>query len=153
MKTHITTLFALVALAASGVVNAEASATLAQRPQVVAASKQRSSESTATKLSPEEMAFAAKLSDSNRKAFTEKLTVEQRQAAMKAAKSATISNAPDEAVARIFHGNDLALVEVEDHDSIASADELIEDLQEEEDHDSIASADELIEDLQDEDSF
>lgn len=131
MKTLMTTLFALVSFSVGTSVSAEAAAMLAQRPQVVAPAKHRSSDSAAAKLSPEEMAFVAKLSDANRRVFIEKLSAEQRQAAMKAAKKATVSNAPDEAVSRIFHGHDLALVEIEEKDAIASADELMDEIQDE----------------------
>ena len=72
----------------------------AQKPQVVAQAAQKA-EAVATKLSAEEQAFAAKLSDQNRKAFADKFSAEQRKAAMAAAKTSTVANAADEAVAKM----------------------------------------------------
>lgn len=83
--------FALAMLTAGVSLSANEVASAAQKPQVV--------EAAALKLSVEEQAFAAKLSDQNRKAFTEKLTADQRKAAMAAAKVSTAANAANDAVA------------------------------------------------------
>ena len=94
-----------------------------QKPQVVTSS----TSPAATRLSVEEQAFAAKLSDANRKAFIEKLTVEQRKLAISAAKSATVANAADEAVAKILNSSAVAIVEETENASIASAEEAVQE--------------------------
>ena len=72
-------------------------------------------ESKATQLSSDEQAFAAKLSDQNRKTFTGKLSAEQRKAAMVAVKNG--ANA-DDAVQRM-----LAATEIKEGNFVASSDE------------------------------
>ena len=100
MKNQMTMMLAVCGLMAGVSLNAEKTA---HKPQVVTSSvADKVAEST--KLSVEELAFAAKLSDSNRKVFIEKLTVEQRLLAMAAAKSATVADAADEAVSKILSG-------------------------------------------------
>lgn len=118
MKKQMTMMLALCGLAAGVSANAEN-----QKPQVVTSSTpQKAYEATATKLTTEELAFAAKLSDANRKAFTEKLTVEQRKLAIAAAKNATVANAADEAVAKILNNNAIATSEKNEKAAVASAD-------------------------------
>ncbi|MBS0605533.1 MAG: hypothetical protein KF898_00380 [Parachlamydiales bacterium] len=119
MKKQMTMMLALCGLA--GGVSAHAENTV-QKPQVVTSSTpQKAYEATATKLTAEELAFASKLSDANRKAFTEKLTVEQRKLAIAAAKNASVANAADEAVAKILNANAIATAEKNEKASIASA--------------------------------
>ena len=90
-------LFVLATMACGASLQAEtAPVNAVAKPQVVAPAVAQ-----ATKLSAEEQAFAAKLSDQNRKAFADKLTAEQRKAAMAAAKVSTAANAADEAVAKL----------------------------------------------------
>lgn len=115
MKKQMTMVLALCGLAA-GVSAHEENAI--QKPQVVTSStSQKAFEATSAKLTVEELAFAAKLSDANRKVFTEKLTVEQRKLAIAAAKNATVANAADEAVAKILNANAIA---TSDKNEIAS---------------------------------
>ncbi|MBS0653930.1 MAG: hypothetical protein JSR39_10460 [Verrucomicrobia bacterium] len=119
MKKQMTMMLALCGLAAGVSANAE---NAVQKPQVVTSSTpQKAYEATATKLTTEELAFAAKLSDANRKAFTEKLTVEQRKLAIAAAKNATVANAADEAVAKILNNNAIASSEKNEKAAVASA--------------------------------
>ncbi len=119
MKKQMTMMWALCGLVAGGAANAE---NAVQKPQVITSSTaQKAYEATATKLTAEELAFAAKLNDVNRKAFTEKLTFEQRKLAIAAAKNATVANAADEAVAKILNNNAIATSEKHEKASIASA--------------------------------
>lgn len=67
----------------------------------------------AAKLSADEQAFAAKLSDANRKAFSDKFSADQRKAAMIAVKNG--ANA-DEAVQKM-----LAAKELKDAPAVANA--------------------------------
>jgi hypothetical protein len=69
-----------------------------QKAQVSAEAVQNSLDSHVT---AEEQAFAASLNEQNRQAFLEKLSVEQRKAAMAVAKASTTPNAADEAVSKI----------------------------------------------------
>jgi len=119
MKKQMTMMLALCGLAAGVSANAE---NAVQKPQVITSSTaQKAYEATATKLTAEELAFAAKLSDVNRNAFTEKLTVEQRKLAIAAAKNASVANAADEAVAKILKNNAIAISEKNEKASIESA--------------------------------
>jgi hypothetical protein len=61
-------------------------------------------EAAATKLSAEEISFAAKLNDQNRKAFSEKLSADQRRAVMVAGKNGAN---PDEAVQRMVASKEM----------------------------------------------
>ncbi len=83
----------------------------AQKPQVVVPAA-KAVDAVTAKLSADELAFAAKLNDQNRKLFTEKLSAEQRKVAMTAAKVSTAANAADEAVAKLVSGS--ATVEKKD---------------------------------------
>lgn len=114
----MTMMFALCGLAAGVSANAE---NAVQKPQVVASSTgKKACEATAIKLTAEELAFAAKLSNGNRKAFAEKLTVEQRNLAIAAAKNATVTDAADEAVAKILNNNAIAASEKSENASAPS---------------------------------
>ena len=74
----------------------------AQKAQVVTTAK--AAENPATKLSVEEQAFCAKLSDQNRKAFSDKFSADQRKAVMVAAKNGASA---DEAVQKMGAAKDL----------------------------------------------
>ena len=97
-------MLALVAMTAGLAVNAEE----AQKAPVAAAqpavAAQKAPEATATKLSADEVSFAAKLNDQNRKAFSEKLSADQRKAVMVAGKNGANS---DEAVQRMVAAKDM----------------------------------------------
>lgn len=124
-KNQMMMIMALCALSAA--VSAQED-NIGQKPQVVAsATAEKAAECGAAKLTIEEMAFAAKLNDANRKAFIEKLTVEQRHLAMEAVKSASIANAADEAVLKIFNSKDLAVAEQVNKAEIASSEESFEE--------------------------
>lgn len=104
MKKYKMTAVTLLALFGSVALQAETAQTgaaaPAQKPQVVVPAA-KAVDAVASKLSADELAFAAKLNDQNRKAFTEKLSAEQRKVAMTAAKVSTAVNAADEAVAKL----------------------------------------------------
>ncbi len=110
-------MLALVAMTAGVTVNAETTqnaAAPAQTAQVAATTTaQKAPEATATKLSADEQAFAAKLNDQNRKSFSEKLSADQRKSAMVAAKNG--ANA-DEAVSKL-----VASKEIKDAPAVAAA--------------------------------
>lgn len=116
MKKQIASMFILCGLTAGVSLSAE---NTAQKAQVVLSSAaQNACEAAATKLTAEELSFAAKLNDANRKAFFEKLTVEQRQLAIAAAKNATVANAADEAVAKIL--NNHAVAAADKHEQVSA---------------------------------
>ncbi len=92
-------MLALATMAASLTLNADE----AQESQV-AATAQKAQESAATKLSVEEQAFVAKLTDQNRKLFSDKLSAEQRKSVMVAVKNG--ANA-DEAVQKLLASKEL----------------------------------------------
>ena len=98
MKTKSMMMLAVAALAAGTALNAEE----AQKPQVV--STQKAQETAAAKLSVEEQAFVAKLSDQNRKVFSDKFNAEQRKSVMVAVKNG--ANA-DEAVQKLLASKEL----------------------------------------------
>ena len=102
MKRNIMML-ALASMTLGLAVNAEEAA----KPQLAAV------ENAATKLSADEQAFAAKLTDQNRKSFSEKFSVDQRKAAMIAVKNG--ANA-DEAVQKM-----LAAKEMKEASAVANA--------------------------------
>ncbi len=112
MKRNTMMMLALVGMTAGlTTVNAEeaqaqnAAAAPAQKAQVVTTgTAQKTAETAATKLSVEEQAFVAKLTDQNRKAFSDKFSTEQRKAVMIAVKNG--ANA-DEAVQRMAAAKDL----------------------------------------------
>jgi hypothetical protein len=119
MKKQIALMSILCGLTVGVPLSAE---NVAQKAQVVVSSSaQNAGEAAATKLTAEELSFAAKLNDANRKAFFEKLTVEQRQLAIAAAKNATVANAADEAVAKILNHQAVAAVEKSEQASAAIA--------------------------------
>jgi hypothetical protein len=60
---------------------------------------------SSAKLTAQELAFIAKLSDANRKVFTDKFTVEERQLVIKAAKKASVAHSADEAVERMLNSS------------------------------------------------
>lgn len=68
---------------------------------------------SALTLSADEQAFAAKLTDGNRKSFTDKLSTDQRRAVMVAVKNGA---APDEAVQRM-----IAAKEIKETPAVANA--------------------------------
>jgi cellobiose-specific phosphotransferase system component IIB len=77
----------------------------AQKAQVVTTSAaQKTVEAVATKLSVDEQAFVAKLTDQNRKAFSDKFSAEQRKAVMIAVKNGASA---DEAVQRMVAAKDI----------------------------------------------
>ena len=76
-----------------------------------AATAPKAAEAVSVKLSSDEQAFSAKLNDQNRASFSQKLSEEQRQAAMVAAKNG--ANA-DEAVAHILAAQELKAASVVD---------------------------------------
>jgi hypothetical protein len=99
MKRTSMMMLALVAMTAGVAVNAEttnAAATTAA--PAAAAVAQKAPEAAATKLSADEQAFVAKLNDQNRKAFSEKLSADQKKSVMVAVKNG--ANA-DEAVQKM----------------------------------------------------
>lgn len=104
MKKSTMMTLSLVAMTVGGAVNAEntnntAAAASKAQTQVVA---QKAPE--AAKLSADEQAFVAKLNDQNRKAFTERLSAEQKKSVMVAVKNG--ANA-DEAVQKMLAAKDL----------------------------------------------
>jgi hypothetical protein len=103
MKKNTMMMLVLVALATDISVNAENASVPARKV----------TETVVTMLSTDELAFAAKLSDSNRKSFNDKLSVEQRKAIMIAVKNG--ANA-DEAVQ-----NMLAAKEMKDVPAVVNA--------------------------------
>lgn len=122
MKKKAIVILALCGLTAAVFLSAEK---MSHKPQVVTSdTASKASESSAGRLSVEELAFAAKLSDANRKAFIEKLTVEQRELAMVAARSASVANAADEAVAKILEINAIATAQEIADAAVAVADEI-----------------------------
>lgn len=84
----------------------------ADQPSVApaAAPAQSTQQQSATNLSADELAFAAKLNEQNRKVFSSQFTSKQRQAAMEASQVAAASSAagqktamaPNEAVAKVM---------------------------------------------------
>ena len=105
----ITMMLALVALTAG--VSVSADEVQAAATEVVATSC--ASEAASCKLSADEQAFSAKLSDQNRKSFGEKLSAEQRKSVMVAVKNGA---AADEAVQRM-----LAAKEMKEAPAVANA--------------------------------
>ena len=106
-KATILTLFALAAVAG----HAEHAT---QKNQVVTSSSKAVENTVASvKLTADEQAFAAKLNDQNRHSFSEKLSSEQRQAVMVAAKNGADAN---EAVAHLITAQDLKSGSVADAD-------------------------------------
>lgn len=81
-----------------------------QKNQVVTTSI-KTVEAVSVKLSSDEQAFSAKLNDQNRASFSQKLSEEQRQAAMVAAKNG--ANA-DEAVTHLVAAQELKAASVVD---------------------------------------
>ncbi len=104
MKKNMMMLLALVAMTAGVSVNAETAT-------------QNVSEITTSKLSADEQAFVAKLSDFNRKSFCEKLSTEQRKSAMTAVKNG--ANA-DEAVQNL-----VTLKDMKDSAALANAESAV----------------------------
>jgi uncharacterized protein YycO len=111
MKKNTMMMLALVGMTAGLTVNAEeaqtqnATAVPAQKAQVVTTgTAQKAMETAATKLSVEEQAFVAKLSDQNRKTFSDRFSADQRRAVLVAVKNG--ANA-DEAVLRMAAAKDL----------------------------------------------
>ena len=106
MKRNTMMMLALVGMTTGLTVNADevqtTSAPAAKAQVAPAATAQKAPE--ATKLSAEEVSFAAKLNDQNRKAFSEKLSADQRKAVMVAGKNG--ANA-DEAVQRMVAAKDM----------------------------------------------
>jgi hypothetical protein len=121
MKRKTMMMLALVGMTAGVAVNAEtnaaatpaATAPKAQTQVASPAVAQKAPEVVATKSSADEQAFVAKLNDQNRKAFNEKLSVEQRKSVMVAVKNG--ANA-DEAVQKMVAAKD-----VKDAPSVANA--------------------------------
>ena len=109
-------MLALVAMTTGVAVNAEttnAAATPAAPAAATTAVAQKAPEAAATKLSADEQAFVAKLNDQNRKAFSEKLSAEQKKSVMVAVKNG--ANA-DEAVQKM-----VAVRDVKDAPAVAHA--------------------------------
>jgi hypothetical protein len=110
MKRNTMMMLALVGMTAGlTTVNAEEgqaqSSATAQKAQIVTTeTAQKIAETAATKFSVEEQAFVAKLTDQNRKTFSDKFSAEQRKAVMIAVKNG--ANA-DEAVQRMVAAKDL----------------------------------------------
>jgi hypothetical protein len=102
MKKNSLMMLALVAMTAGVAVNAENTTCAAATTEAVS-----------TQLSADELAFAAKLNDQNRKSFNDKFSVEQRKAIMVAAKNG--ANA-DEAVQKM-----LAAKEIKNAPAVAEA--------------------------------
>lgn len=101
MKKNTTMMMlAIVGLTALTTVNAEET----QKTQVTTCTSQAVVETAATKLSVDEQAFVAKLSDQNRKTFSDKFSADQRKAVMIAVKNG--ANA-DEAVQKMVAAKDL----------------------------------------------
>lgn len=101
MKKDIVMMLGLIAMTAGVNVHAET------------ANTQKSAELSAVKLSADEQAFAAKLSDANRKSFCEKLSAEQRKYAMTAVKNGAN---PDQAVQNL-----VTFKEMKDSGALANA--------------------------------
>ena len=111
-------MLALATMTAGVAVNAEntnaaQAAPKAQAQTAAPAVAQKAPEATAAKLSADEQAFVAKLNDQSRKAFNEKLSVEQRKSVMVAVKNG--ANA-DEAVQKMVAAKD-----VKDAPAVANA--------------------------------
>jgi hypothetical protein len=110
-------MLALVGMTAGVAVNAEntqnAAAAPAQKTQVATAPAAKAPEAAAVKLSADEQAFASKLNDQNRKAFSDKLSADQRKSVMVAVKNGASA---DEAVQRM-----VAAKEMKDSPSVANA--------------------------------
>lgn len=109
MKKNIMMTLALATMAAGVAVNAEEAkmqndATAAQKAQACSSCVPQKGENVAAKISVEEQAFAAKLTDQNRKTFSEKLSVEQRKSVMVAVKNGAN---PDEAVQKLTAAKEL----------------------------------------------
>jgi len=108
MKRNTMMMLAVVGLTAGfATVNAEdvqAAVTPTQTHGVTTCTAQTIAETAATKLSVEEQTFVAKLSDQNRKAFSDKFSADQRKAVMIAVKNG--ANA-DEAVQKMVAAKDL----------------------------------------------
>ena len=113
MKKNTMMMLALVAMTAGVTVNAE---------NVQTAPAQHATEAVEVKLTADEQAFAAKLSDLNRKSFNDKFSVEQRKAIMIAVKNG--ANA-DEAVQKMLAAKEMreapAVANAEKADSATTA--------------------------------
>lgn len=109
MKSKTMMMLALAAITAGAVVNAENTNAAPKAQTQVAAPAAQSAE---VRLSADEQAFAAKLSDQNRKMFAEKLSVEQKRSVMVAVKNG--ANA-DEAVQKM-----IAAKEVKEASTVAN---------------------------------
>jgi hypothetical protein len=106
-------MLAVVAMAAGVSANAESANALAasaQKNQVVTTA-QKALEATESKLSVDEQAFAATLNDQNRKSFCDKLSAEQRQAVIVAAKNGANAN---EALQHMLTAKEMKASEVVD---------------------------------------
>lgn len=103
MKKKSMMILALAALATTFSIHAEN----------VQAMTGKATEAVASRLTADEQAFAAKLSDQNRKSFCEKLSAEQRKSAMIAVKNGA---GADEAVQNLT-----ALKEMKDSAALANA--------------------------------
>ena len=114
MKRNTMMMLALVGMTAGIAVNAETTQNTAATPVATApkAQTQVAMPAAAINLSADEQAFVAKLNDQNRKAFSEKLSIDQKKSAIIAVKNG--ANA-DEAVQKI-----VAAKEVKDIPSIAN---------------------------------
>jgi len=108
-------MLALVAMTAAVSANTEVAQNAAAPAQAVqtAAPAQKATDVAATKLSADEQAVAAKMNDQNRKAFSDKLSAEQRKAAMVAVKNGATA---DEAVQRL-----VASKEIKEAPAVANA--------------------------------
>jgi hypothetical protein len=118
MKKNTMMMLALVGMTTGLTVNADEAQTQgaaapAQKAQVVATSNttqavtgttQKAAEAAATKLSVEEQAFVAKLSDQNRRTFSDKFSADQRRSVMVAVKNGASA---DEAVTRLVAAKEL----------------------------------------------
>ena len=113
MKKNTTVMLCLVSLLAGGMVNGENT----QKPQVVTLGANQTE-----KLNVDELSFVAKLNDQNRKAFTDRLTADQRKAVMVAVTNGT--NA-DEAVQRMVEAREMrekaSIVQAEKTDAATSS--------------------------------
>jgi len=111
MKKNTMMVLALVAMTAGAMAHAESTQDAAAATSKVQVSAVAAAE--AAKLTTDEQAFAAKLSDQNRKSFSENLSVEQRKSVLTAFKNGADA---DEAVQIM-----LAAKEMKDAPAIADA--------------------------------
>jgi hypothetical protein len=117
MKKYSMMMVALVGMIASGSAFAEDAAVASKKPQ-----EANVAAATANKLSAEEMSFAAKLSEKNRKAF-EQFTAAQRKAAMTETKVvAAAPNADKNAPAKKALTADEAVQKVMNDSHVTQAD-------------------------------